>query len=64
MEMNITKELFLKYERIKLSGEYNMVTQSDDVMKMMNIDLKTYIEIIVNYSELFKKYLGNVQNEI
>lgn len=53
----ISKETFLEYEKIRMSGMYNMFMQAYDVAKILNISINQYQKIIFNYSELCDKYL-------
>lgn len=52
----ITKDLFIDYENIRKSGEYNMITDAYHVMNILGIDKETYFNIINNYSELKEKF--------
>lgn len=54
---NNLKEPFLKYEKIRQSGKYNMITEASKVMSLINCDTSTYMDIINNYSELKKRFL-------
>lgn len=49
---NNLKEPFLKYEKIRKSGKYNMITDAKTVMNKIGCNLSTYMDIIDNYSEL------------
>ncbi len=54
------KEYFIKYEKIRRSGKYNMFTQAKFVAEEMGVKLDYYYSIIKNYSELkeiFKDYI-------
>lgn len=53
----ISKEIFLEYEKIRMSGRYNMFMQAYDVAKILKISINQYQKIIFNYSELCDKYL-------
>ena len=57
MEKTNIKDVFLRYEDARQSGNYNMITDARQVMLMYNIDKEDYFYIIKNYSELSKKYL-------
>lgn len=52
----ITKDLFIDYENIRRSREYNMITDAYHVMNILGIDKETYFNIINNYSELKEKF--------
>lgn len=53
---NNLKEPFLKYEKIRKSGKYNMIMDASIVMKKIGCNLNTYIDIIDNYSELNARF--------
>lgn len=56
MNLEDMKDIFLKYEKIRKSGKYNMITDASIIINKMNIDLKTYTTILENYSELNRMY--------
>ena len=51
------KEDFLKFEKARKSGKYNMVMDMNRVIAEYGIGFKNYIYILTDYSELTKKYL-------
>jgi len=59
----VTKDLFLKYEEVRKSGRYNMVTEGLEVMEAMGMDMwsdasfRLYAAIIKNYAEYAKRWL-------
>ena len=59
----MNKELFLKYEEIRKSGEYNMFTDGFEVMKKMKLnprhksDIAVYMDILDNYGKYADKWL-------
>ncbi len=53
----ITKEQFLRYEKVRLSGKYNMITEMLYASKEARLTKEQYLEIIKNYSELKEKYI-------
>jgi len=59
---DINKEEIEAFEKIRASGKYNMFTEANDVMCMMNLnprhqpDHDRYWTILRNYSELMKKF--------
>lgn len=52
------KEMFEKYEEIRSSGKYNMITDANLVMAEMDIEPVLYYYIVMNYSLLKDKYGG------
>lgn len=53
----LTREVFMEYELMRRSGEYNMITDARFVMDILGIDEKMYFRIIRNYRELKEKYM-------
>lgn len=54
----VTKETFLKYEKVRQSGKYNMITNMVRIMFENNIDFDDYQDIIHNYSTYYDKYIN------
>lgn len=52
----VTKEQFMRYYRVQMEGRYNMLDRR--AIALTGLDDKTYLEIIRNYNELNKKYIG------
>ena len=57
------KEMFEKYEEIRSSGKYNMITDANLVMAEMDIEPVLYYYIVMNYSLLKDKYGGKDDNK-
>lgn len=55
---NITKEEFLAYEAVRVKGNWNMFTEARFAAAEAGLSFEKYAEILFNYSELRKKYLG------
>ena len=57
--MAITKEKFLKYEAVRKSGKYNMLSFESliDVLKETGLYYEEYLTIIGNYDKYSKKYI-------
>lgn len=53
----VSKEDFIRYEALRKSGKYNMITDCSAVMNELNVTIGTYIEIISNYDKYYKEYL-------
>lgn len=53
---NSLKEPFLKYEKIRQSGKYNMITDANKVINKIGCSVSTYMDIIDNYSELNNRF--------
>ena len=53
----LTREVFMEYELMRRSGEYNMIMDAQFVMNILGIDEKMYFRIIRNYKELKEKYM-------
>ena len=52
----VTKEQFMRYYKVQMGGRYNMFDRR--AIALTGLDDKTYWDIIKNYDELFKKYVG------
>ena len=54
----VTKETFLKYEKVRQSGKYNMITNMVRIMFENNINFDDYQDIIHNYLTYYDKYIN------
>lgn len=54
----ITKEEFLKYEKVRRSGKYNMIMDADAAWKAAGLVCCQYFDIIKNYSTYYNKYIN------
>lgn len=56
---------FYKYEKVRRSGRYNMITEADKAIKACDISSREYRDIILSYST-YKRYVeaeyGTVDN--
>ena len=52
------KKAFLKYEKVRRSGKYNMITEASTVMRCYHIYEDMYFYIITHYSELYKQFIN------
>ena len=55
----VTKENFLNYEKARLSGEYNMFMDATQVMNDYNIPADAYKDILLHYSDYYRKWIGS-----
>lgn len=55
--MKITKEMFLRYEKVRLSGKYNMIMDSEAARTEAYLSKEEYLEIIKQYSVYKKMYI-------
>lgn len=55
---NNLKEPFLKYEKIRKSGKYNMIMDAKTVINKIGCSLSIYMDIIDNYTELKKRFIN------
>ena len=57
--MAITKEKFLKYEAVRKSGKYNMLSFESliEVLKEIGLYYEEYLTIIGNYDKYSNKYI-------
>lgn len=56
MEINVTKEQFLAYERLRVSGRINMLDIVNGSI-ITGLPENVYEQCIFNYGELSKQYL-------
>ena len=56
MSVQITKEDFLKYKEVQMSGKYNMFTDAWIVMDEIGLDKFQYFKILQEYSKLDKEW--------
>ena len=54
---------WLKYEKVRLSGEYNMITEAGFAMYKANLDRDEYVDVMHNYSELKKQVIEKLGEE-
>jgi len=54
----VTKETFLKYEKVRQSGKYNMIMDMNKVMYETGINYHDYLDIMANYSTYYNKYIN------
>jgi len=55
----ITEGQFREFERIRLSGEYNMVTEHEIVMNMLDLSKDEYIDLLANYDDVRDEYVDS-----
>ena len=53
----VSREEFLRYEEVRLSGKYNMITDNELARTMANLSAEKYLEIIKNYKMYKEMYL-------
>ena len=63
MSVQITKEDFLKYKQIQMSGRYNMFMDARNVMNIMGLDKDQYFKILQEYQKLDEAWGNEVQEE-
>jgi hypothetical protein len=54
---------WLKYEKVRLSGEYNMITEAGFAMYKANLDKDEYVDVMHNYSDLKKQVIEKLGEE-
>lgn len=54
---------WLKYEKVRLSGEYNMITEAGFAMYKANLDRDEYVDVMHNYSDLKKQVIEKLGEE-
>lgn len=53
------KPNFYRYEKVRRSGRYNMITEADKAIKACGIDVREYRDILLSYNT----YKGYVEAE-
>lgn len=61
MEMS-DKQIFDRYEKIRSSGKYNMITEANQAMDEANLRPSDYYYAMFNY-ELLKRKYGEKKND-
>ena len=56
------KQIFERYEKVRLSGKYNMITEANDAMDEGGLKPCDYYYAMFNYQLLYRKY-GEKKNE-
>lgn len=51
------EDKFLRYEEVRKSGEFNMITEANQAMDYANLNEDDYWDIIKNYSEYKEMFL-------
>lgn len=57
----MTKEKFLRYEKLRQSGKYNMIMDMSHVLIETELNYHDYIDIIKNYNKYYEKYKKDVE---
>lgn len=52
----ITKEKFLAYYRVQMSGKYNMIMEATAAMNDAGLTTEEYFDIINNYNKYYNKF--------
>lgn len=50
MDNNIEK--FIRYEVVRVLGDYNMITEANDAAFMAGLTVEEYLDVIKNYDQL------------
>lgn len=58
------KQIFERYEKVRLSGKYNMITEANDAMDEAGLKPYDYYYAMFNYNLLFKKYGGKKDDKV
>ena len=56
------KQIFERYEKVRLSGKYNMITEANQAMDEANLRPSDYYYAMFNY-ELLKRKYGEKKND-
>lgn len=49
------KDCFKKYEKVRQSGKYNMITEATQAAKEAGLTMIEYATVVFNYSEIKKQ---------
>ena len=60
--MKSDKQIFERYEKVRLSGKYNMITEANYAMDEAGLSPCDYYYAMFNYQLLYRKY-GEKKNE-
>ena len=58
------KQIFKRYEKVRSSGKYNMITEANDAMDEAGLRPCDYYYAMFNYQLLFKKYGGKKDDKV
>ena len=58
------KQIFERYEKVRSSGKYNMITEANQAMDEANLRPCDYYYAMFNYNLLFKKYGGKKDDNV
>ena len=58
------KQIFERYEKVRLSGKYNMITETNNAMDEAGLKACDYYYAMFNYNLLFKKYGGKKDDKV
>jgi|TARA_R110002096_G_scaffold428336_1_gene639854 hypothetical protein len=53
----ITREQFVRFEELRTLGEYNMITEYEQVIEELDMTEEEYNELLSDYDELREKYV-------
>lgn len=53
----ITREQFIRFEELRTLGEYNMITEYEQVIEELDMTEEEYNELLSDYDELREKYV-------
>ena len=56
------KQIFERYEKVRSSGKYNMITEANNAMDEAGLKPSDYYYAMFNYQLLYRKY-GEKKNE-
>ena len=56
------KQIFKRYEKVRSSGKYNMITEANRAMNEANLRPCDYYYVMFNY-ELLKRKYGEKKND-
>lgn len=52
----VTKEIFKKYVKVQMSGEYNMIMEANAASKKVGCTWSDYLDILRNYSKYMVEF--------
>ena len=63
MSVQITKEDFIEYERVRRSGEFNMIMEMRNARAGTNLSKEQWIKIMKHYQTFYDSWINDETDE-
>lgn len=63
MSVQITKEDFVEYEKIRRSGEFNMIMEMNDARAETNLSKEQWFKIMKHYRTFYDSWIDDETDE-